>query len=92
MIKDGSNRKAKASDGEEIWDIIVVNKEVLLNPRKLSDLALRIVDAMTHAEAYRFTEDQERELVTFIQVTERYRKWRTTLKPRTSTRETSFFS
>ena len=55
--------KSKISEGEEIWSCIVVNKDCPLDPRKLNDLAMKIRDAVRHADAHGFNEDQEREVV-----------------------------
>ena len=66
LVDESGPTKERISEGQEIWDRIKGDDKAPLDPRNTYGLAMRIGEALSFAKNQGFTEEQEREVVTFV--------------------------
>ena len=66
FMNNSGPSKEKTSEGQEIWDRLQGDEKYPLGPRNLHGHAMRIGETLNYSNAQSFTDEQEREVITFI--------------------------
>ena len=66
LVDESGPTKERISEGQEIWDRFKGDDKAPLDPRNIHGLAMRTGEALTYAKNQGFTEEQEREVVTYV--------------------------
>ena len=66
FMDESGPSEERTSEGQEIWDRIKGEDKVPLDPRNIHKLATRTGEALSYAKTQGFTEEQERESITYV--------------------------